>query len=295
MYKYYMGKESNLSRKKPSDPIVVGFTSRAYEAMNGMLDFYRIDFDKIAEIVKFIANAEPVNIYWMAEENLYLITCNNEKTLRLEWNEKKTDNTELAFFDEELLYIADFSDELVLRMKVKTCEDYQYQVKYMPLSQKIDFFLLDMNYLTIQIDSTDKEIFDIMMNLLEDVEEFDGLPSFMEWFSPILNERNISDVSVVYRETMGNLDEMIEISDGIVQFYTCENDDETFQVDTYGNWVARVKNMKGWYDAKTKNHTFDEIKGLGYPVVEFGVAVDRMNQIVAEMFERLEVFKEMID
>lgn len=295
MYKYYMGKESNLSRKKPNDPIVVGFIPKAYELMNSMLDFYRLDFDKIAEIVKAIAKAEPVNIYWLTEENLYLVTCDNGTSLKLEWNEKRAENTQLIFYLNELIYIADFAANAFLKMKVKVDTDNQYEVQYMPLSQKIDFYDVENNYLTIQLDSTDTELFDVMMNLVEDVGKFENLLCFMKWFSPILKGRSISDASVTYRGRNGALDEMIEISEGVVQFYTRENDDETFIVDTYGNWIARVKNMKGWYDAKTQNHTFDEIKNMGYPVVEFGAAVDRMNEIVPVMFERLKVFQSKID
>ena len=254
-----------------------------------MLDFYRIDFDQIAEVMRLIAKSEPVNVFWIFDENLYLITYENGKTLRLEWSEKKKNNTRLTFSDDNFIYFADFASEPVLKVKVMLEGNKQYEVRYMPLSQNIDFFDNEKNYITIQFDDTDEEIFDIMMNQLECEGEFENFICFMKWFSSIFKEKNISDACITYRERNSDVSEMLEISDGVVQFYTYESDDEMFRVDTYGSWIARVKNMKGWYDARSKKHTFDQIKNKKLPAVEFGVAVDRMNEMVPDMFERLKV------
>lgn len=173
MYRYFMGKKSNLHTRSTTDPVVVAVERNAQRVLDEWLHRYRLDFDNMMLVLEAMLQRSVVKIGWEDAKNLILYP--EESSLLF---------ASLLEEEEPRILLKVHDDEYLVRLgelpEVESC--YQtmrgYRLGYEKKNNRI-FFSREGTSIILDMEQFDRRVYEAIKKKLHELDEWSNLLSLV--------------------------------------------------------------------------------------------------------------------
>lgn len=289
MYKYFMGKISNLKTRALDTPIVIAVDNNASKLINSWIDYYSVDFDVFIDGVKQVFEVDIEKIRLESKGTLLIrledgraafIELLREKepkcVIHIEKN-KYTFNYktfEIEKFYEEI-------DDLICSFDKSKCPIEFYA--------RIDEYVICIKYFDIIA-----EVYEKLKKNIFELENWDNIIEVISWINSL--DLGVFTYSITVYDLEQSNDYLMKLDvneNKVMKFTTLDEHDEVY-VESNGDWAIKHEDVLIKYDDANKKRCFFIPKDKAQNVDAMNQLLKRALELTTSMFRVTEILDDIL-
>ena len=282
MYKYFMGRQSNLKNRTSDVPIVIATDSKTSSFIDSWLDGYKVDFDKFIDCIKLVIKIDICRIN-LADYNCLVLYLEDGKIAFLDVYNEDEPRCTLHFNDSDEFEL-NLNGDIVVEEIFEETKNMRFGAKYLEFTQEL-FASKNKSVIRLSCDSNNCSLYEMIKQNIENLDNWESICeviNFVHSLDKTLSTFTISLASYDDEFQLVNLD----VEDGTVTKYIVSNDSEFYEVESDGGWRAKIDDILVKFDIESKTScVFVTPKSIPKLKESFSQIMISILEKVSSMFE----------
>lgn len=284
MYKYFMGKRSNLKDRKDGVPIVIAIDEFTSKSLNTWLDKYLIDFDLFIERLKFVLKMEVVSINF-EDQNNFICRLEDNRIIFLNLLHEVEPKCTIHVGNNE--YVLCLKGDLIIEKRYEEDGKNRFGEDYSTYLREIFVGNSDV-LISIKFIENHEGLYEKIKEHIDELDDWMNIKSSLTWLYS-LNTRISSFILTLsgHGDKVIGL-EKVEVENNQIVKYTILDEEDEYTIENDGSWKARHDELIIEYDAFERKRTIvvspNQFQNLFF-ISDINKNIDILIKVIRELNE----------